>query len=108
MGQAALATTEIIERGLMVLGCGETTLRLSPPLVVTEQKSTVAVDIFEECLRIVEKEQSATLAAATGSNGICGDDRGEELRRQTGVIRPAILLYASWFSALFRASDLRL
>lgn len=91
----------------MVLGCGETTLRLGPPLVVTEQKSAVAVDIFEECLRIVEKEQSTTLVAAALS-GICRDDQGEELRRQTGMIRPAILLYASWFSALFRASDLRL
>jgi 4-aminobutyrate aminotransferase len=48
--------TLAFERGLMVLGCGETTLRLSPPLVVSEQEATVALDILEEALTLAEKE----------------------------------------------------
>jgi 4-aminobutyrate aminotransferase len=48
--------TLAFERGLMVLGCGETTLRLSPPLVVCEQEAAVALDILEEALTVVEKE----------------------------------------------------
>jgi len=52
--------TLAFERGLMVLGCGETALRLCPPLVIKEEEATVALDILEEVLTIVEKE--ATLA----------------------------------------------
>jgi 4-aminobutyrate aminotransferase len=48
--------TLAFERGLMVLGCGETTLRLSPPLIVNEHEATVALDILEEVLTQVEKE----------------------------------------------------
>jgi 4-aminobutyrate aminotransferase len=44
------------ERGLMVLGCGETSLRLSPPLIVNEHEATVALDILEEALTLAEKE----------------------------------------------------
>jgi 4-aminobutyrate aminotransferase len=48
--------TLAFERGLMVLGCGETTLRLSPPLIVSEEEATVALDILEEVLTLAEKE----------------------------------------------------
>jgi 4-aminobutyrate aminotransferase len=48
--------TLAFERGLMVLGCGETTLRLSPPLIINEHEATVALDILEEALTLVEKE----------------------------------------------------
>jgi 4-aminobutyrate aminotransferase len=44
------------EKGLMVLGCGETSLRLCPPLIISEQEATVAMDILEEALVQVEKE----------------------------------------------------
>jgi len=53
------------ERGLMVLGCGETTLRLCPPLILTEQEATVALDILEDALTAVEKEHAETLSAVT-------------------------------------------
>ena len=56
------------ERGLMVLGCGETTLRLCPPLIVSEDEATVALDILEDALFHVEQEyersRSAELAPA--------------------------------------------
>ena len=48
--------TLAFERGLMVLGCGETTLRLCPPLIVNEQEATVALDILEEAITLAEKE----------------------------------------------------
>ena len=59
--------TLAFERGLMVLGCGETTLRLSPPLVVNEQEATVALDILEEALSIVEKEHEQAAVAETAA-----------------------------------------
>jgi 4-aminobutyrate aminotransferase len=38
------------ERGLLLLGCGENTIRLCPPLVITQEEIDVALDILEECL----------------------------------------------------------
>jgi 4-aminobutyrate aminotransferase len=58
--------TLAFERGLMVLGCGETSLRLSPPLIVSKEEATVALDILEEALTIAEKEyEQSALGAAT-------------------------------------------
>ncbi|MFP5203767.1 MAG: acetyl ornithine aminotransferase family protein [Acidobacteriota bacterium] len=48
--------TLAFERGLMMLGCGATSLRLSPPLIVTKEEATVALDILEDALSVVEKE----------------------------------------------------
>jgi 4-aminobutyrate aminotransferase len=48
--------TLAFERGLMVLGCGETSIRLCPPLIVSEQEATVALDILEEAIALAEKE----------------------------------------------------
>jgi 4-aminobutyrate aminotransferase len=56
--------TLAFERGLIVLGCGETSLRLSPPLIVSESEATVALDILEEALTLAEKEFEATHGAA--------------------------------------------
>ncbi len=38
------------DRGLLLLGCGENTVRLCPPLVVTQAETDVALDLFEECI----------------------------------------------------------
>lgn len=38
------------ERGLLLLGCGETTIRLCPALIVTQDEADVALDILEECI----------------------------------------------------------
>ncbi len=50
--------TLAFERGLLILGCGETTLRLCPPLVVSEREATVALDILEDALADAEKEHA--------------------------------------------------
>ncbi|HTD56526.1 MAG TPA: aminotransferase class III-fold pyridoxal phosphate-dependent enzyme, partial [Silvibacterium sp.] len=46
------------ERGLLILGCGETSIRLAPPLIVNEHEASIALDILEECLARVEEEQA--------------------------------------------------
>ncbi len=59
--------TLAFERGLMILGCGETSIRLCPPLIVSEQEATVALDILEDALTQAEKEHAhaGELATAT-------------------------------------------
>ncbi len=57
------------ERGLMVLGCGESSIRLCPPLVVSSEEATVALDILEEALIEAEKEHSLLREPATVGNG---------------------------------------
>jgi 4-aminobutyrate aminotransferase len=39
------------ERGLLVLGAGDNTVRLSPPLVITRDQCDFAIETLEECLR---------------------------------------------------------
>jgi 4-aminobutyrate aminotransferase len=56
--------TLAFERGLIVLGCGETSLRLSPPLIVSKEEATVALDILEEALTLAEKEHERSAEAA--------------------------------------------
>ena len=50
--------TLAFERGLMILGCGETSIRLCPPLIVNEHEATIALDILEGALTQVEKEHA--------------------------------------------------
>jgi 4-aminobutyrate aminotransferase len=59
--------TLAFEKGLMLLGCGETSLRLCPPLIVSKEEASVALDILEESLTQVEEEheQARTLEAVT-------------------------------------------
>jgi 4-aminobutyrate aminotransferase len=44
------------ERGLLILGCGETSIRLAPPLIVNEHETAIALEILEECVALVEEE----------------------------------------------------
>jgi 4-aminobutyrate aminotransferase len=48
--------TLAFERGLMVLGCGENSIRLCPPLIVSEGEAMVALDILEDALTQAESE----------------------------------------------------
>ena len=41
------------EHGVLFLGCGPSTVRLCPPLIVTKEEADVAVDVLEECIRKV-------------------------------------------------------
>ena len=44
------------KKGLLLLSCGECTIRFCPPLVITEKQADTAVEIFEEALtKVTEK-----------------------------------------------------
>jgi len=43
-------------KGLCILGAGENTVRLSPPLLIDEEQADFAVRTLEECIREAEKK----------------------------------------------------
>jgi 4-aminobutyrate aminotransferase len=43
------------ERGVLFLGCGPSTVRLCPALVVTKEQADVAIDVLAECIELVGK-----------------------------------------------------
>ena len=43
------------ERGVLFLGCGPSTVRIAPPLIVTKEEADVAIDALEEAIASVEK-----------------------------------------------------
>jgi 4-aminobutyrate aminotransferase len=47
---------DAFRRGLLLLGCGKSTIRFAPPLCVTKQEVDEALQIFEEALVSAEKE----------------------------------------------------
>lgn len=42
------------ERGLLILGAGQNTIRLCPPLVINQDQADFAIDTIEGCLRSLE------------------------------------------------------
>jgi acetylornithine aminotransferase len=44
------------ERGLLLLGCGNATVRFVPSLVVTEEEIEQCVDVLESCLVVLNRE----------------------------------------------------
>jgi 4-aminobutyrate aminotransferase len=42
-------------RGLLILGCGESTIRLMPPLVITREQADFAIDTIDHCLTELER-----------------------------------------------------
>jgi len=42
------------ERGVLFLGCGPSTVRIAPPLVVTKDEADIAVDVLEESISAAE------------------------------------------------------
>ncbi|MFC1878627.1 acetyl ornithine aminotransferase family protein [Chloroflexota bacterium] len=50
------------ERGLLLLGCGDSTIRISPPLMVNRSEIDEAFEIFDEALTVSEKEYGLVAA----------------------------------------------
>lgn len=46
---------ESFQKGLLLLSCGESAIRFSPPLVVTKEEVEIACQIFDEVLSVLEK-----------------------------------------------------
>lgn len=40
------------QHGLLLLGCGETSVRLCPSLLISKQEADIALDILEECIQL--------------------------------------------------------
>ena len=55
------AKSEVIrrtfEQGLLVLGCGESTIRLMPPLMIEQDQVDFALGVLERCIAEVERSQ---------------------------------------------------
>jgi 4-aminobutyrate aminotransferase len=49
------------ERGLLTLGCGKSTIRVSPPLCITEAEAEEGLQIFDEAISVAE-ENSVKIA----------------------------------------------
>ncbi len=47
------------ERGVLFLGCGPSTVRIAPPLIVTKDEADVAMDALEESIAVMEAEKNA-------------------------------------------------
>ena len=41
------------EHGILFLGCGPSTIRIAPPLIVTKEEADVAMDVLEESISMV-------------------------------------------------------
>jgi 4-aminobutyrate aminotransferase len=52
--QAVAVEQAAFRRGLLVLGCGEDAIRMSPPLVFREDQAKTALEVFEEAIAEVE------------------------------------------------------
>jgi 4-aminobutyrate aminotransferase len=55
------------EQGVLILGCGETSIRLAPPLIVNEHEANIALDILEECVNRVQHEGPGLPQAETAA-----------------------------------------
>jgi 4-aminobutyrate aminotransferase len=53
-----LIVEQAFERGVLFLGCGPSTVRIAPALVVTKDEADVAMDALEESIAIVEAQKA--------------------------------------------------
>ncbi|MBA2756884.1 MAG: hypothetical protein H0U37_05520, partial [Chloroflexi bacterium] len=58
------------ERGLLVLECGKTSVRMSPALTVSEEEMTTALRIFGEAVAAVAGAGEAVLAKVTEAGAL--------------------------------------
>jgi len=42
------------ERGVLLLGCGPSTIRIAPPLITTKEQADTAMDVLEECVELAK------------------------------------------------------
>ena len=64
------------ERGLLVLECGKTSVRMSPALIVSEAEMATALRIFTEAVAEVAAHGSEVLAEASAAGAVTGVEAG--------------------------------
>jgi 4-aminobutyrate aminotransferase len=52
------------ERGLLLLSCGKSVIRIAPPLCITRPEIDEGLRIFEEAITVAEKEASLSRVMA--------------------------------------------
>ena len=58
------------QAGLLVLECGKTSVRMSPPLTVSEDEMATGLRLFSEAVATVARKPAEVLAAAVAGGGI--------------------------------------
>jgi 4-aminobutyrate aminotransferase len=64
------------QRGLLVLECGRSSVRLSPPLTVSEDEMATALQLFGEAVRDVAREPDAIREEADAAGALTGVEAG--------------------------------
>ena len=59
------------QKGLLILGSGDTTIRFCPPLIIDEQQADFAIRTMEECMREAEKSIGPASASSQANEFIC-------------------------------------
>jgi 4-aminobutyrate aminotransferase len=62
-----LIVEKAFERGVLLLGCGPNSIRIAPPLIVSQEQADIALDVLEECINLVTKGHH-TRSATVGKN----------------------------------------
>jgi 4-aminobutyrate aminotransferase len=55
VGAKSSVIRHAFEQGVLLLGCGESTIRLMPPLMVEQEHVDFALDVLEQCIAEVER-----------------------------------------------------
>ena len=50
----------VFAQGVLMLGCGETTIRLCPPLVITREQADIAMSALRKAIEQAEQEHNKT------------------------------------------------
>src|SRR5450631_2766652 len=58
-----LIVEKAFERGVLLLGCGPNTIRLAPPLIVSKEQADIALDVLEDCIKLVAKGHHASTSS---------------------------------------------
>ncbi|MEX1168951.1 MAG: hypothetical protein WEE50_02290, partial [Chloroflexota bacterium] len=61
---------EAFQKGLLVLECGKSSVRMSPALTVSEAEMSTGLRIFAEAVAAVAVDRGAILEAATAAGAI--------------------------------------
>src|SRR5271167_3107225 len=63
-----LIVERAFERGVLFLGCGPNTIRLAPPLIVSKEQADIALDVLEECIKLVAIDRQHGHASTSGKH----------------------------------------
>ena len=44
------------QRGLLLLGCGETSIRICPSLLIRQDEAYIGLEILEKCIQLAVRE----------------------------------------------------